>query len=805
MNPFSIWSSILTLDLECDNRNYYGRFSSQFHPDNYIVAMGYSYNGGTVQWKYYNSKEEVPKQALPDLTGVKLIIGHNIKYDLLWLWDDPELQAFLKRGGEIYDTQYAEYLLGGMTPEVQMNNLSDTAAKYGGGDKLDAVKEMWNEGVLTSDIPKDLLLEYLVGSRDYGVTSTTPVHGDIMNTWLAFAGQMKEIPKMHPNFLNMLRARHDGLLGLMEMEYNGIYCDKAVGVNQREDVKQRVEQELAELNSHLPAGLPEEFKFNWGSPNHKSALFFGGTVTYSKWVAHLDENGERMYPMMTEKWPLFRGKPISPTLCRVSPKGTHFLPVPQGVPDEMTLDAITDANGVRYLVQDKVKSGKNRGQVKFRNVKLPNYDKPKGAKQDHFVTFPGYVKPDPQWQGENVDAAGQPLYSTGDKIIKKLIADKAIPFLQSFSKYQKAKKDMETYYWKENDKGEITGGMLTLVNDHDGIIHHSLNNTKTVTSRLSCSDPNAQNIPRGSKKADGTVKGSAVKAMFTSRFGAEGEVGEIDYSQLEVVCQGVLTKDKQLIADLNAGVDFHIKRLSAKLHRDYQELWELHHVHEDPDIAEERTKAKIYSFQSQYGAGHSTIAYDTGMHIDEVKALAAADEQLYPGVKPFYEEVDYARNKNSYLTGDFEYVAGERVPLRRGYWDSPTGTRYVWTQQEAPKFLHKKGTLVSFSPTELKNYPSQGLGGEIMQIMLGKVFRYFIANDRFGGLVLLVNTVHDCIWLDGVKQGNLLRNVAKQVALILECVPQVLNQLYGMDVPVPFPVEVEVGDSMLDMSVVHHK
>ena len=51
-------------------------------------------------------------------------------------------------------------------------------------------------------------------------------------------------------------------------------------------------------------------------------------------------------------------------------------------------------------------------------------------------------------------------------------------------------------------------------------------------------------------------------------------------------------------------------------------------------------------------------------------------------------------------------------------------------------------------PTELKNYPIQGTGGEIVQMILGKIWRYFMAKENWGGKALLVNTVHDCYWID---------------------------------------------------------
>lgn len=799
MNPLNLWDTILTFDIEAQNHEYYGRFASQFHPENYVVAIGWNYNGGAVNHRYYHNKEDVPKRILPDLTNVKLIVGHNIKYDLLWVWDDPELTAFLERGGQIWDTQYCEYLLHGMTPEVHMNAMNDIAEKYGGGLKVDAVKEMWEAGVKTKDIPADMLIEYLVGSKHCG-NPHGDIVGDVMNTWLIFIGQMQLVDNMHHNFMRMAQLRMDGLLATTECEWNGLYCAKEKGAELRQLVNDEVTEKMESLTSWLPE-LPEELEFNWGSLNHKSALFFGGTVSYQKWTPHLDENGQQMYCQKRVPYPLFRDKPIAPELCRVSPQGVHYLPVPDGVPDTQVEDALKDSTGQRWLVQDKVKRGKNKGTVKTKLEVLPDFTKPKGAKQDYFYTFKGFAQPDSKWESKNTDSYGKPLYSTGDKVIKKLIAAETVPFIHDFVRYQKAKKDMETYYWKEGEDGTPEKGMLTLVGP-DNIIHHSLNHTSTVTGRLSSSNPNCQNIPRGSLKKDGSVKGSRVKSMFSSRFGDRGSMAEVDYSQLEVVCLGVLTGDKQLVQDLNDGVDFHIKRLSAKLKRDYQELWDLHHVTGDPEIDEERTKAKVYSFQSQYGAGITTIAYDTGMTVAEVKALSDADEQLYPGVKPFYADLDYIRETNSFLTGEFLYIAGERHPVRRGYWDSPTGTRYTWTQKETPDFIKDKlGKFMGFSPTELKNYPSQGLGGEIMQILLGKVFRYFIANKRFDGQVLLVNTVHDCLWLDGLD--TVLPHVTKQVSKILECVPQVLTHNYNFDVPVPFPVEAEIGKNMLEMEVIH--
>jgi len=56
--------------------------------------------------------------------------------------------------------------------------------------------------------------------------------------------------------------------------------------------------------------------------------------------------------------------------------------------------------------------------------------------------------------------------------------------------------------------------------------------------------------------------------------------------------------------------------------------------------------------------------------------------------------------------------------------------------------------------------------------------RYMIENDSFGGDVLLVNTVHDCVWLDGVDSK--IEQVAREAKRILESVLWSYNILHSV-------------------------
>lgn len=469
---------VLTYDLETENHTSNKRVASPFDARNYIVAIGWSVNGGQPQKKYYHEhhREHVLPDIIDEMGAGDLLNGFNIKFDLLWVWNDPRLQAALKRGLQIYCGQYAEYLLGGMVQEVQMCAMNDIAQKYGGGCKLDAVKEMWESGMLTSQIPEDLLTDYLIGDKK-------EIIGDIQNTWLIYCGQVKRMrEEMTPEFRKMLRMRMDGLLATTEMEWNGMYIDTVEAAQLREQLVLDLAKAEEELHSFIPE-LPPELEFNWGSNTHKSCLIFGGVVKYQKWCAHTDENGNVLYAKKKETLPLFtingEQHPVPLDQCKLA--GSHYvMHVPDGTPNSFI------HKGKNYLVQDRFVSGKREGEGKTKQVDVPDMTKPKGAQKDHFFRFKGYVKPNKKWKTESTDAFGEPMYSTGAEVIEEL-ALLGLPFTIALNKRTSMSKDLGTYYWSV-DKAGKRKGMLTLVDDK-GIIHHKLNHTSTVTSRLSSSDP----------------------------------------------------------------------------------------------------------------------------------------------------------------------------------------------------------------------------------------------------------------------------------------------------------------------------
>lgn len=763
----------MILDEETQTHSKFKRKGNPFLPENYIVARGWKYEGDKrCSAAFYDDVDSVDPIHIPD--DVDVIVAHNAKYELLYemRFSPAEMHKFFKRGGRIWCTQYAEYLLNAQQKKFHMNSLDQVAPTYGGRVKIDGIKALWEAGVQTSDIDRDMLLDYLIGTEEEKRNS-----GDIGNTELIYLGQIEAAEEL--GMTTAIKLRMDGLCATSEMEFRGLKIDVE---RAKADLKKR-SAELNSANKELAqyiTGLPDGLTFNWNSPTHKSVLIFGGTIKYERQDTYVDPNtGQLARLKATARWPLFGGETINPSEC----------------------DFVVTADETWYEYdgqpQDTFKSGKRQGEAKFKNVEVPGELKVKY--QEFFHEMPGYTKPEPEWKSDSMtDGAGKPIYSTAGDIIDQ-ITNRSIPFLKALGVVNRLTKEIGTYYVKVDPKTGEKKGMLTCVQPCDHTVHHKLNHTSTVTSRLSSSDPNLQNLTRADFDAETGLFKSEVKAMFISRFGDDGEMTEIDYSQLEVVVMGLLSRDKNLCRDLNENVDFHCKRVSLKNSVSYEFALDACKNEDHPEHSKwkkERTKCKIFSFQRAYGAGAKLIADDTGMDVEEVKALVEAENEEYPGVQKFNAEVEAEVAETAEPFHDGE--RGYRV-FRRGTYQAITGTMYSFRSWDAPDYLRRRGITDTFSPTEMKNYPVQGTGGELVQMILGQLWRWFVKNDHFDGKAFLVNTVHDCVWADCHK--SVRDKVVAGMVKIMQAIPHFLKHFFGIDCPVGFPVDAEAGPNMLTL---HH-
>lgn len=764
----------LTVDLETSIKKSFKRQGNPFDPDNQIVYIGWQLGkDGEPKMRRFG-EAGMPAGWFAKMlrtTWPVLLVGINIKYDLLYLLrHEEDLEAYMEwvvAGGNLWDGQLVEYLLNGMGQADHMLSMDELAPRYGGNVKFDEVKALWKAGVDTKDIDPELIAKYLIGNKTE--------HGDIGNTRLIFDGQYARAKACGQ--VKSILMNNGSLLCTIEMERNGMAVDKERGRVIARELEIQVADLVTELVGYLPDDLP--FDFNWGSAQQKSALIFGGTVQYKKWLPHLTDDGKMQYAMKDELHYILQDG----TTCEIN--WWEHVRDTETWPDD------------KYPVT--FAGGKNAGEYKTKKVKVPNLEKPKGAIQDVPYTFKGVTKPEKKWA---TATPGQ--YSTGADVIEAL-GNRDIPFLKALAKRTGLAKDLTTYYVTINEKTGEEVGMLTLV-QADGIIHHMLNHTSTVTGRFSSSNPNLQNLPKGNK--------SDVKTIFISRFKG-GKIIQSDFSSLEVYVQAILTNCTQLIDDLIAGLDMHCVRVSQKEGISYGEALKKCKGYTDengnwvdaiPEWDYKRTKAKIFSFQRAYGAGAKKIAESTGMPLEEVEALIAAEEIRYPEVTAFNDNLiahldKVATARQPPLFVQHPDIPGMTCNLKESYWRAPDNKLYTWRESPAPEWLAKRpsskgGRCSSFSPTEVKNYPVQGTGGEWAKAAMWLAVREYYARKNWQGLALLVNQVHDAVYADADE------SVAYEAAVVLHsCMEEAstfMEWYFGWTVPVPVPSDTTWGASMAD-------
>ena len=763
-------------DCETTTKTSFKRKANPFDKDNWVVTHAFKAKGEKVIEHRFGSRRPTTGWLKPVLHGCRLLFGFNIKFDILHAVQDADNLAawmeYVAGGGNVWDCQLAEYLLNGMGQKDQMLSLDEVAPRYGGNVKVDEVKALWAAGVQTQDIEPSLLTRYLCGGPDEnGVWQL----GDVENTEkiaLAQIARARACGQLNSILLNM-----GALLFTIEAERNGMFVEKQQGMTLAAELEVQVKALSEGLAQYLPADLP--FDFNWGSPVQRSALFFGGTVQYdcreyalkdgtTTWTAPTDCSKVYLYAQKdVEGWLLTNG--------------------------EVTFMCPFEVSSYDYA---QFKGGKNAGEYKRKKVKVDDYTKPKGRMAKRPFTFKGYTQPKKKWAG-----ADPGVWSTSAAVVEEL-ATSGVPFLKAYAELMSMSKDLGTYYYRKDEDGKESG-MLTLVGS-DGIIHHMLNMCSTVTARLSSSNPNLQNIPKGNK--------SDVKTLFMSRFGkyitddfgnlvyvSRGKIIQSDFSSLEVYVQAVLTKCKQLIADLKSGLDLHVVRLAAKEHMDYDEVFALCKGDKyDKEWDYKRTKAKVYSFQRAYGAGVKKIAQSTGMTEDEVQALADAEDARYPEVPVYYTDVTQEIKLNAKPCRHIQHpeFPGVVCNIRESFYRTPDGKLYSYVEQPSPEYLVKKGVTSSFSPTEIRNYVVQGAGGEWAKAAMWLSVRAFYQRKNFDGLALLVNQVHDAEYVDA--DDSVAYEAACLLHACMEAASDFMEWWFNWPIPVPVPSDTSWGLSMMD-------
>ncbi len=239
--------AIKIVDLETSVKCPVGNHKA--HPmwlGNKVVAYGELLTSATLP---YVSYDKVKTVVAPATYTEDFLIGHNIKFDLLYLYRN-NAGAYLPN---IWDTQLAEYLLTGQ--QHKYASLDELTLKYVGKHALkdSDLKKHWDSGGQTEDIDKDKLIEYLTG--------------DLTNTKAIFLKQWEAAEK--EGLIQFILTQMEALRATTSMNLSGMAIDwdyidrQIIGYD---SLLQNLEEDLYRVAKNL----------EWKSPKELSLYFFGG-------------------------------------------------------------------------------------------------------------------------------------------------------------------------------------------------------------------------------------------------------------------------------------------------------------------------------------------------------------------------------------------------------------------------------------------------------------------------------------------------------------------------------------------------
>ena len=218
-------------------------------------------------------------------------------------------------------------------------------------------------------------------------------------------------------------------------------------------------------------------------------------------------------------------------------------------------------------------------------------------------------------------------YSTDTSVLEELAFEDPVP--RMILDYREMAKLKSTY----------VEALPKLVDDQ-GRIHTDFVQTGTATGRLSCRDPNLQNIPVRNEA------GRRIRSAFTA---PEGKVLiSADYSQIELVVLAHLSGDKNMSQSFIDGTDVH--KATAAL---------IYGVAPDAVTPEMRRTAKTINFGVIYGMSAFRLARDLGISRTQASQFIENYFAQYSSVDSFIKDAI----KKAEETGWVETLFGRRRPI----------------------------------------------------------------------------------------------------------------------------------------------
>jgi len=701
----------LVLDLETTVEFLDGglKDNSPFNPKNRIVSAHFAWvhdntTVGQCTSLVFHHNDKATPDSIDELVKVlneaDRIVAHNAKYDVMYL-----LEAGFKIPDDVYCTMVGEYILArGQRMELSLEATAirrNTSLK-----KSELIDQYFKKGVGFEAMPLDSVVEY--------------AEADVQSCAEIYLQQLSDYEDLNNVGMKpVLELMSEMLLFLVEIERNGVQIDVEVLQEVEKDYlaeKDQIEKKLSEIVKDVMGDTP----INLASGADMTKVIYSREVTDKTLHKEIFNIGldHRGKPLMRPRMaPSAFARAVRQTTKRVMRTVAYHCNECGGSGRITKIKK----DGKPFKNPSKCPSCEGQGFTLMENGKVAGLKLvPEGPKDAGINGF------------------------NADKVtIKRLIHQaeeknnlEAIEFLRGVSRLNAINTYLDSF---------VRG--IQRWTRPDGLLHAQFNQTTTRTGRLSSSNPNFQNQPKGGK--------FPVRKAVVSRFDG-GLIVEADFSGLEFRVAGELSRDPQIIEDILSGKDVH--KQTAMI---------INECALDEVTKDMRQSAKAYTFAPLYG----------GMGAAEPTHIQKYFREyfnIYQGLSRWHQKL---------MDG----------VLKDGIVRIPSGREFFFP---GAKRL-RSGRITN--ATAVVNYPVQSFAtGDIVPMACARAYRKFKMLDLKSKLIL---TVHDSIVVD--CHPDELEVVKKILTWSMTGVKDELKERFNYDMALPLDIEISAGNNWMEMQELH--
>ena len=406
-----------------------------FEKDNQLIMVGCITEDGKEHLFHHETGFEGVQELLDSTT---ILIGHNISYDLMWLWE-----CGFKYDGDVFDTMLVEYIM--QRGQKKPLSLEACAERYNlHTQKKDTLKEYFKKGLGVDDVPKEELSEYL--SADLNATKE-----------LSDALYKKLNDDEHRGLIDTITHTNRVAITLANIYKRGFNVD----TESLKQVQSEFEKEKSDVEKRLSVQVKKlmgDTQINLNSPEQMS------------WVIYSRK------PKDTTTWL----NNFTPYMSKADLK--RKVGELSNVVYKTVATKCTICYGSGFI-----KKIKKDGTPYKNDTKCANCDG-SGYLFNPTKTIAGlkFNAPTAKWVSANGFSVNKNMLGILQSVAKRNNSMEAYNFLADLQRLSA----LDTYL------SSFVEGINTYLKD-DGKLHVRLLQHRTATGRFSGAEPNMQNMPRG--------------------------------------------------------------------------------------------------------------------------------------------------------------------------------------------------------------------------------------------------------------------------------------------------------------------